>query len=82
MFFSGFHLNSKTKDDAIHHIVIAQSAEVIEYTNCFSAKCPGYDTKQSNGEFPVMLELWGMQNTRSLPSLPDPFWLGVIGSYL
>ena len=25
-----------------------------------------------------MLELWGMQNTTSLPSLPDPLWPGVI----
>ena len=32
-------------------------------------KCPGYDTKQSDGEAPVMLELWGMQSTHSLPSL-------------
>ena len=32
-------------------------------------ECPGYDTKQSDGEVPVMLELWGMQNNSSLPSL-------------
>ena len=31
---------------------------------------PGYDTKQSDGEVPVMLELCGMQSTSSLPSLP------------
>ena len=37
-------------------------------------KCPGYDTKQSNAEVPVMLELWGMRSTSSLPSLPDPLW--------
>ena len=24
-------------------------------------ECPGYDTKQSDGEVPAMLELWGMQ---------------------
>ena len=35
-------------------------------------KCPGYDTKQSDGEAPVMLELWGMRSTSSLPSLPCP----------
>ena len=23
-------------------------------------ECPGYDTKQSDGELPVMLGLWGM----------------------
>ena len=35
-------------------------------------KCPGNDTKQSDGEVPVILELWGMQSTPSLPSLPRP----------
>ena len=30
-------------------------------------ECPGYDTKQSDGEIPVMLELWGMRSTPSLP---------------
>ena len=33
-----------------------------------------HDTEQSDGEVPVMLELWGMQNTPSLPSLPGPLW--------
>ena len=28
--------------------------------------------------FQVMLELWGTQSTPSLPSLPGPFWLGVV----
>ena len=53
----------------------------VEYTNCFSAEeldptnyCPGYDTKQSDVEFPVILELWGMQSTHSLPSLLGLFW--------
>ena len=36
-----------------------------------------YDTKQSNGEAPVMLELWGIRSTSSLPSLPGPLWPGV-----
>ena len=36
-------------------------------------ECPGYDTKQSDGEVPVMLELWGIRSTPSLPSLPGPF---------
>ena len=30
---------------------------------------PGYDAKQSDGEVPVMLVLWGMWST---PSLPPP----------
>ena len=41
-------------------------------------ECPGYDTKQSDGEVPAMLELWGMQSTPSLPSLPGPLWPGVV----
>ena len=41
-------------------------------------KCPWYDTKQSDGEVPVILELWGMQSTPSLPSLPGLFWLGMV----
>ncbi len=49
---------------------IAKSAEAIEYT-----ECPWYDAKQSDGEAPVMLELWGM---RSTPSFISPQWSGVV----
>ena len=38
--------------------------------------CPGYDTKQPDGEVPVMLELWGMRSVHSLPSFPGPLWPG------
>ena len=41
-------------------------------------KCPGYDTKQSDGEVPVMLELWGIWSTPSLPLLPGPFWPSMV----
>ena len=41
-------------------------------------ECPGYDTKQSDGKAPVILELWGMQSSTSLPSLPSPLWRGVV----
>ena len=37
-------------------------------------ECPRYDTEQSHGEAPVLLELWGMRSTTSLPSL----WPGVV----
>ena len=41
-----------------------RSGEAAEHTDCFSAdspnECPGNDTKQSDGEIPVMLELWGI----------------------
>ena len=39
-------------------------------------KCPGYDTKQSDGEVPVMLGLWGIRNTPSFPLLPGLLWPG------
>ena len=42
------------------------------------SKCPGYDTKQSDGETPVMLELWKTRSTPSLPSLPAPVSPGVV----
>ena len=63
-----------------------QSAGAIEYTDCISAEgqappphyeCPGYDTKQSDGEAPVQ-ELWGMGSTPSLPLLPGPLWFGMV----
>ena len=37
-------------------------------------ECPAYDTKQSDGEVPAGLELWGMRSAPSLPSLPGPLW--------
>ena len=57
----------------------------VKHTDCISAErqdypndCPGYGTKQFDGEGTVMLELWGMQSTNSLPSLPGPIWPEVI----
>ena len=41
-------------------------------------ECLAYDTKLSESDVPVMLKLWGMQSTPSLPSLPGPPWLGVV----
>ena len=38
-------------------------------------ECPGYDTKQSDGEVPV---IWKKQSTPSLPSLPGSLWPGVV----
>ena len=38
---------------------------------------PVYDTKQYEGEDPVMLEFWGMSVTLLLPSLSGPLWPGV-----
>ena len=39
---------------------------------------PGYDTKQSDGEAPVMLELWEMRNTPSLLRPQGPLWPGLV----
>ena len=58
-----------------------QSTGTFEYADSISAEgldppplaaiqCCKYDTKQSDGEVPVMLQLWGMRSTLSLPSLP------------
>ena len=38
----------------------------------------GYNTEQYDGEVPIMLELWEMQNIPSLPLLTGPFWSGVV----
>ena len=65
-------------------LCIAQSAGAVEYTNCTSAvgvtppPFPGYDTKQSDGEIPVVLGLWGMWSTPSLLLLPGPLWPGMV----
>ena len=40
-------------------------------------ECPESDTKQSDGEGAIMLELWRMQRNPSVPSLPDPLWPAV-----
>ena len=62
-----------------------QSAGPVEYTDCTlqtgkitpPQECPGYDTKQSEGEVPLRLELWGMQSTPLLLLLPRPLRAGV-----
>ena len=53
-------------------IPVAQSTGAVEYTDCISVedkdlhnKCSRYDTKQSDDEVLVMLELWEMQSTPS-----------------
>ncbi len=37
-----------------------------------------HHTKQPDGEVPVMLELWGMRSTSSLPLLPSPLWFAMV----
>ena len=55
---------------------LAQSAGAVEYDA--PNVCHGDDTKRSNGEAPVMLELWAMQSTSSLSWLPGPLWPAVV----
>ena len=57
----------------------------IEYTDCFSEEgydpaneYPGYETKQSDGLVPVMLEVWEMWSIPSLPLPPVPLCPGVV----
>ena len=37
-----------------------------------------YMTKKFDGEVPVVLELWGMQSSPLLPSLPGSIWPGMV----
>ena len=37
-----------------------------------------YYTKQSDGDVPVIMELWGIQSIPSMPSLRGPLWSGVL----
>ena len=43
-----------------------------------SNEYPDYDTKQSDGEARVMLELWVMQSTLLLLLLPGPLWPRIV----
>ena len=63
---------------------MVQSAGAVKYTGWISAEgkdspneCPVFDSKQLDGEVQVMLELWGMQSSPSLPLHPGKLWLGV-----
>ena len=45
-------------------------------------ECPGYDTKPTDSEVPVKLELWRMRSNPSLRRLPGPLWSGVVVQWL
>ena len=64
---------------------MAQLVGASEYIDCISTErqdfpneCPGFDTKQSDSEAPVRLELLRIWNTCLLPSLPGPLKFGVV----
>ena len=52
------------------------STSLQSVTNCSLMSVLIYDTKQSDGEVPVILELWKMRSVPSLPSLRGPLWPG------
>ena len=65
--------------------MIDQLAGTVEYIDCISTggydsrnEYPGHDTKLSDGEASLNLELWGMQSTPSWPSLLGQLWPGVV----
>ena len=72
--FCGLKNDIRIKECKPHTNIIAQSAGGVEYTDPPN-EYPGYDTKQSDGEVPVMLGLWRMW---SIPSLPGLLWFGMI----
>ena len=43
-------------------------------------RIPGYHTKQSDDEAPLMRELWGKPNTPLLLSLASPLWPGIVAT--
>ena len=72
------NLNASSKSESFRthsfNNSLASLAGALEY----SQRVSWYDTKQSDGEVPVMLELWEMRSTPSLPLLPGPLWPGVV----
>ena len=63
---------------------VALKAGAVEYTDWISGEglkllptSVWYGSKQSKGEDEIMLELWRMQSTPSVTSLPSPLWPGV-----
>ena len=78
-------LSCDIKFSYLIQIIQAKTAVAIEYTDCISAagkdprnECPGYESKQSDGEVLVMLEIWGMQSALLFPLLPGPLWPKVV----
>ena len=67
---------------------LAQLARVVEYFDCILSRrirtspmvCAGYNIKQSDGGAPVILGLWRMRSTPSLPLLPGSLWTGMVAA--
>ena len=73
------HLSILSYYASMHCWKEAQLAGAVEYTNCIPTEgkttpkeCPDNDTKQSDCEASVILNIWGMRSTPLLPLLPGP----------
>ena len=73
--------NDDDDDDILPQWRLIQSTGAAEDTDCISEtnvlyitinECPVYDKIHSNGEVPVMLDLWEMGSTLSLPLFRGP----------
>ena len=73
LYLSAFLLGPFEWGCRIHRLYLSRGVRTPPPPN----QCPGYDTKQSNGEFPVMLKLWEIRSTSLLPSLEGPLRPGV-----
>ena len=61
-------LSLEAERQQVSLVPTALSVGAVEYTTCILPnECPKYDIKQSDGEAPLKLELWGMCSTPSLP---------------
>ena len=75
--------NTHSERNAIHFLPTRQGLQNTLTAPVLRGKpppkaCPGYDTKQSDGEVPVMLRLWEMLSTPSLPLHTGPIGPGMI----
>ena len=58
----------------IHRLLLCRGVKLTQWVSWIE------ETKQSDGEVPVMLELWWMRSTPSFPSLQGPIWPGMVES--
>ena len=72
-------LKALTWSETNNHIKDFNTSQFPTTRSCpVGYECPDYDTKQSDGEVPVMLELWGMWSTPLLPLLPGRLWPSMV----
>ena len=83
MYLKNLHFSSLIKQVKYHNVFIycikyksSLAKLAAEYTDYIFAE--RYDTKQSDVEALVILEIWGMWSTPLLTSLPGPLWPRVV----